>query len=127
MAGARKFEELIVWQLASQFEAWAHDISERGPVLRDEDFREQFRAAATSPARNIAEGFLKFDPPEFARYVNIAKGSLGELQNQLIKGKDKGYFSEADFTAGWRLLCRTIRATNRFHAYLRSCRPKKRR
>ena len=121
MAVARKFEDLIIWQLASEFESWAYDISEEGAMLKDPAFRQQWRDAASSPARNIAEGFAKYDPPEFARFVNIAKGSLSELQNYMIKGKERRFFTEEEYTHGWRLLCRTIRATNRFHTYLRSC------
>ena len=121
MATARKFEELIAWQLANQFEAWAYEVSETGAMLGDREFRDQWRDAACSPARNLSEGFVKYDPPEFARYVNIAKGSFGELQNHMLKGKQEGYFSEQDYETGWRLLCRAVRATNRLHAYLRSC------
>jgi len=123
MAGARKFEDLIAWQLASEFEHWAYRVSASGPMLLDAGFRHQWRDAAASAPRNLAEGFVKYRPREFARFVNIAKGSLGELQNHMLQGRKHGYFTEPEYTIGWRLLCRTVKATNRLHAYLRSCGP----
>jgi four helix bundle protein len=121
MAVATKFEELIAWQLATQFMKWAYEVSERGPMLDDPQFRKQWRDAAGSVPRNLSKGFIKYDPPEFARYVNIAKGSLGELQNDMLQGRPLGYFAEVEYTKGWRLLCRALKATNRLHKYLRSC------
>jgi len=41
------------------------------------------RRAAESPCPNIAEGFSRFYPREFARFVRIAKGSLSELLDHL--------------------------------------------
>ena len=73
MLPARRIEDLIVWQLASRFERWAYAVSDRGPMLRDFKFKSNWCSAAASVPRNLAEGFAKFDPPEFARYVNIAK------------------------------------------------------
>jgi four helix bundle protein len=121
MAGAKRFEDLIAWQLASQFMAWAYKVSETGPMVRDPDFRNQWRAAAASVPRNLSEGFVKYGPPEFARYVNIAKGSLGELQSGMKQGLPLGYFPQDEYSEGWRLLCRAYKATNRLHKYLRTC------
>lgn len=64
---------------------------------------------------------MRYNPPEFAQFLNIARASLGETQNHLLHGKQLKYFSEADFTDAWRLTCRALRAANRLHAYLRSC------
>jgi four helix bundle protein len=119
--GARKFEELIAWQLATQFKDWAYDVSSRGRMMGDPKFRANWRDAACSAPRNLAEGFVKFEASEFARFTNIAKGSLAELQNHMLQGRPLGYFEEADYEVGWRLLCRAFRATSRLHAYLRGC------
>jgi four helix bundle protein len=64
---------------------------------------------------------VKYNPREFARYANIAKGSLGELQNDLRQARALGYVSDREYTEGWRLIARAFRATNRLHRYLRTC------
>ncbi len=98
---------------------------EQGPVLKDFRFRDQIRDSACSAPRNMAEGFARFDPPEFAHFLNIARSSLSETQDHLIHGRDKKYFTEEDFTDAWRLSCRALRASNRLHKYLRGCGRKK--
>jgi four helix bundle protein len=52
-------------------------------VARDFGFCDQIRESARSAPANIAEGFGKYDPPEFRRYLGIAVGSLKETQNHL--------------------------------------------
>lgn len=125
MGAAKRFEDLIVWQLSVHVRDAVYALTETGGASRDFKFRDQIRDAASSAPRNIAEGFLRYSPPEFAQFMNIAKGSLGETQNHLLHGKQQKYFSEQDFTDVWRLTCRALRAANRLHAYLRRCGRKK--
>ncbi len=121
MATAQRFEDLIVWQLAVRVRDGVYDLTSTGAAASDFAFRDQIRDSASSVPRNIAEGFVRYDPPQFAQFLNIAKGSLGETQNHLLHGKEQKYFSEEEFTDVWRLTCRTLRAANRLHSYLRRC------
>jgi four helix bundle protein len=125
MAVAQRFEDLIVWQLAVRIRDGVYRLTETGGAFSDFKFRDQIRDSASSAPRNIAEGFLRYDPPEFAQFLKVAKGSLGETQNHLLHGKEEHYFSEQEFTDLWRLTCRALRAANRLHAYLRRCGRKK--
>jgi hypothetical protein len=43
---------------------------------------------------HIAEGFGRFSPPDFARFVVVARASLMESQNHLIDAQDRGYISQ---------------------------------
>jgi four helix bundle protein len=119
MSGARRFEDLIVWQLSVRIRDRIDVLVDSGPASRDFKFRDQIRDASASAPRNICEGFLRFNPPEFAYFMNVAKSSLGETQNHLLHGKERKYFTEQDFQELWRLTCRALKAANRFHAYLR--------
>lgn len=114
-----------MWQLAVELRDRVYRMTHAGPAARDFKFVDQIRNAASSAPRNISEGFVKYDPPEFARFMNIAKGSLSETQNHLKHGLGENFFSAEDFEAAWRLNCRALRAANRLHAYLRSCGRKK--
>jgi four helix bundle protein len=51
----------------------------------------QARRAALSIPSNIAEGTARHGPREFARYLNIALGSLAELQYLLRFSRDRGH------------------------------------
>ncbi len=63
-------------------------------VLSDRRFCEQVRDAVRSPPRNIAEGFARYNPAEFAQFLDVALGSLDELDNHLRDGAEQHYFTE---------------------------------
>ena len=50
-------------------------------------------SSASAPA-NIAEGFGRFRPGDFARFLEIARASLDETRNHLIDGRDRGYLAD---------------------------------
>ena len=119
MAGARRFWELECWQLARQFKIAIYQFAETPQVKRDWKFCDQIRDAAASPPRNIAEGFGRRTHADFARFLDVARGSLAESQNHLRDAVDRGYLSEADFTPMNILAERTCGAIAALQRYLR--------
>ncbi len=59
----------------------------------------QMRRAAVSVTSNIAEGFVRNSYKEKAHFYNMSKGSLAELQDQLLISKDVMYLSEEKYNA----------------------------
>jgi len=57
---------------------------------------QQMRRCAVSIPSNIAEGAGRSSSKEFLRFLNIAMGSLAELETQLDIAKRIGYLSEVD-------------------------------
>ncbi len=80
----KRFEDLEVWQKAIEFAEEIHKISETGKLKKDFDSKSQLRRAAFSISNNIAEGFEYNSTSEFLRFLKYAKGSAGEVRNQLI-------------------------------------------
>ncbi|PYO84941.1 MAG: four helix bundle protein [Gemmatimonadetes bacterium] len=63
----------------------------------------QARRAAFSVTLNIAEGSAKRGDGEFRRYLDIAIGSITELQVALRLARDRGYLSNHDWDVLERL------------------------
>jgi four helix bundle protein len=53
----------------------------------------QLRRAAVSIPSNIAEGQAHYTNPDFVRFLRHARGSLAEIETQVLIAKDRGYFS----------------------------------
>ena len=97
MSGARDFRELAAWQRAEELRELAAQILALARVRANRKYWEQLDDSSSSGPRNIAEGFGRFRPREFAQYVRIAKGSENEVLQLFIEGQKKGYISAKDF------------------------------
>lgn len=90
------FQNLIVWRKAHLFVLEIYKATKSFPD--DEKFllNSQIKRSASSICANIAEGHRKTQK-EFARYLDIAQGSLEETKYHLILSKDLHYLTEIEF------------------------------
>jgi len=89
------FEGLEVWKRGCRL---AVDIYGVFKECRDYGFKDQICRAAVSVPSNIAEGYERNSPRDFIRFLNIAKGSCGELRTQLYIAKELEYIDQDFFT-----------------------------
>ena len=121
MAGARRPEELNVWRLGWELKRMVYAFTATLPASRDLRYCQDIRSAARSAPDLVAEGFYRFNPREFHRFLNDARASLGEVRNQLLHAKDEKYVSDQEFRDMFHLADRAIGAATKFQAYLRTC------
>jgi four helix bundle protein len=119
MRGARHFTELIVWTLADAIRVEVFTLTERPAFRRDLKAKSQLDDAANSVCRNIAEGFGCDTHGEFARFLEIARRSLNEIQDCLLSARLQRWVTEEDCRPIRALLKRIFPALSRFIAYLR--------
>jgi len=66
------------------------------PEARTVWLSQQIRRAAVSVPSNIAEGKGRYSDRDFVRFLLVARGSLLELETQLLIARDLGYFTHSD-------------------------------
>ena len=76
------FEKLDIWQEAIQFADLVYELTSSFPDEERFGLTNQMRRAAVSVSSNIAEGSSRVSRTDFARFVEIATGSLFEVVSQ---------------------------------------------
>jgi len=85
---AERFEDLRIWQQARVLANEVYDVLAH---CKDFSFRDQMTRAATSVMNNIAEGFERRTSKDFGHFLDIAKGSSGEVRSMLYLAEDRKY------------------------------------
>ena len=91
--GVQRFTDLRAWQACHVYKNAVYRLCATGPLSRDWPRRRQLEAAVAGPPAHIAEGFGRFNPADFARFLVLARASLMESQNHLRDALDKGYIA----------------------------------
>ncbi|MFN7085195.1 MAG: four helix bundle protein [Burkholderiales bacterium] len=87
----RPHYDLAAWQETMRLARATYEITRSFPKEEIYGLSAQMRRAAVSVPSNIAEGAARTGRKEFAQFLGIAKGSLSELETQLLLAADLGY------------------------------------
>jgi four helix bundle protein len=89
----QSYRDLIAWQKAMDFVMDVYRTSKSFP--RDEVYglANQLRRAAVGIPTNIAEGQARYSANEFHYFLGLARGSLVEVETQLMIAQNLAYFS----------------------------------
>jgi four helix bundle protein len=90
---ARRFRDLRAWQSARAFKLEIDGLVLKPPLALDQRLACQLREAAASAPSAISEGFGRFDPADFARFLKMARASIIECQNHLQDAVDRGHIT----------------------------------
>lgn len=91
-----RFEKLEVWQKAIIFADRIYAVTRSFPEDERFGLMSQMRRAAVSVSSNIAEGSGHSSDKDFARFVEIAYGSLMEVVSQLRLSLRQSFLKEND-------------------------------
>jgi|SRR5271165_5643488 len=89
----RSYRDLIAWRKAMDFVTDIYEATRTFP--RDELYglTNQLRRAAVSVPSNIAEGQAHYSQREFRHFLSHARGSLVEIETQLLIAASLGYLT----------------------------------
>lgn len=94
MATIKRYEDLLVWKKSRIL---VSEIYKELGECKDRSFKDQIQRASVSIMSSIAEGFERGTKNEFVNYLQIAKGSAGEVRAQLYIATDIGYLNIEKF------------------------------
>jgi four helix bundle protein len=120
MARIESFRELEVWRLAMDMVVECYDLTEKLPREERYELSRQTRRSAVSVPSNIAEGHNRHAHNAYLNHVNIALGSLAELETQLEIAIRLGYLTEAQIGVLASKLCRVGQMLRRLQQSLES-------
>jgi len=80
----RNYKNLLVWQRGVDLAVASYRCTSTFPSHERYGITQQIRRAAVSIPSNIAEGQGRYHRAEFLHHLSFARGSLQELQTQLI-------------------------------------------
>ncbi|MDD5349542.1 MAG: four helix bundle protein [Chthoniobacteraceae bacterium] len=88
------FEKLDVWTKAIDLADLVYSLTQRFPNEERFGLTDQMRRAVVSVSSNIAEGSSRSSRPDFARFLEIAEGSLFEVVSQSALAFRVGFLRE---------------------------------
>jgi four helix bundle protein len=89
------FQKLRAWQLAKDLAVKIYNLTKSTKLSSDFGLKDQIQRSAVSIPSNIAEGDESGTNKISVRYFYTAKGSIAELQTQLIIANEIGYIEDS--------------------------------
>jgi four helix bundle protein len=93
MSEFKSYKDLLIWSKSKDLSLQIYQITKTFPKEEQFGLISQIRRSAISIPSNIAEGWGRDSENYFINFLNIAKGSLYELETQLIISKELEFIS----------------------------------
>jgi len=113
-------KKLDAWNRAMELVKVIYALTTKFPKEEQYGLVSQMRRAAVSVVSNIAEGSARNSRPDYARFVNMAMGSISELDTQLDLAAELGFMSQNERKELDNLLIAVDRMLIGLWKYLRS-------
>ena len=88
-------KDLEVWKKSFELVCYIYKITKTFPEEERYGLTSQIRRSAVSIPSNIAEGCARTTNKETLRFIDIACGSVAELETQLLLSERLGYISDS--------------------------------
>ena len=93
----KSYKELKAWQLSIEIVTDVYRITKTFPQEELFSLTNQIRRAVVSIPSNLAEGHYRQGSKEFAQFVQIAFGSLAEVETQLYIARKLDYLTDNQY------------------------------
>ncbi|MBK9388636.1 MAG: four helix bundle protein [Bacteroidetes bacterium] len=117
MGTVKNFEDLEIWKISRELINLIYSDFRK---CKDFTFKDQITRAGISSMNNISEGFYRNSDAEFRHFLNISKGSAGEIKSMYYIAEDQKYILPEAADDRRKLAQRLINANGSLMKYLKS-------
>jgi four helix bundle protein len=119
--GVDRYQDLVCWQLARDLRRRVRAITEYPKAAKDFGFCDDILRSGRSAPSNIAEGFRRRHPRQFAYFLTMAVGSIDETENHLGEALEAKYIDVKEHDDLVELVRQARSASLGLLAYLERC------
>lgn len=114
MSEIKDYKDLLIWQKGIELVKLVYVSLENFP--KDEIFglQNQMKRSAVSIPSNIAEGWGRSSTQNYIQFLRIARGSLLELETQLIIARELDFITDLKFNEIGGLITEESKMLNAF-------------
>ncbi len=92
----KSYRDLIVWNKSMSLVILIYTVLKKFPDEEKFGLVSQIKRSSVSVPSNIAEGYGRNYTKDYSRFLQIARGSLYEMQTQIEISKNLNFISEKD-------------------------------
>ncbi len=91
MSSISSYKDLLIWKKGIVLVVKVYQLTKAFPSEELYALTSQIKRASVSIPSNIAEGYGRNTDKSFSHFIDISRGSLCELETQLIIAKELGF------------------------------------
>jgi four helix bundle protein len=92
------YKDLIAWRKGMELVAMIYDATDGFSSHEQFGLVSQLRRASVSVPSNIAEGRARYSDRDFVRFLRHSRGSLAEIETQILIAQQRKYLSDGATT-----------------------------
>jgi len=96
MSSIKSYKDLLIWQKGVEIVVSTYKLTKTFPQEELYALTSQIKRAAISIPSNIAEGYGRNTDKSFSHFIDISRGSLYELETQLLIAKELDFIQDTD-------------------------------
>ena len=114
MGEIKTYKDLLIWQKGIELTKQTYILCKKFPNDELYGLQSQLKRSAVSIPSNIAEGWGRNYTQNFIQFLKIARGSLLELETQIIISKELSFINENEFIKMTNLIVEENKMLNAF-------------
>ena len=114
MSNVTSYKDLLIWQKGIEIVKEVYVLSKKLPKEEVYGLTSQIKRSSISIPSNIAEGWRRNYTKSYVQFLKYSRGSLLELETQIIIAKELDFISDKQFDRVQNLITEESKMLNAF-------------